>query len=352
MQTWRTWRALGVLLLCLLVLIAAASYAMGGAHTAGQNSIVQGINGLISSLGGSSDIMRTAGGSTVLVKSQQQSMEGINTLELAFTSDDLLITPTDDVQLSVEWYGDNSILPEETFSLTQTGDRISVQQLSRPGMVGFMSGFSRVEIRVPKTFAQNAEVATSSGDITLQNDFTFEKLRISASSGDVLLKGRVTTPEMSVKTSSGEIELVDHLYAEAFAAQSSSGDMEVSHLHAKQFDLQTSSGELDARLYSGSGSITASSGDVEIDLLDQLERADVSTSSGSVSIRVDKQLGYDFEAKTNSGDIEGSSGVDMNYRDERERSAYANGDGQGSARVKIDVSTSSGDVDLRHSSLQ
>lgn len=349
MRTGHTWRALGVLVACLAVLVGLSAYALAGVYVPGRDGgWIQAANGFLGDLlEGAGDQMRGANGKTVLVKSQQQSMVGIGELRVSFSSDDLVIIPTNEAVLTVDWYGDAAFLPEETFSMEQNGDQLLISQIRRPGLFGIMTGDQRVEVRVPVGFTDTAVYHTSSGDIRMEGDAGYDLLKLESSSGDVQAKGSLQAQRMTVSTSSGEVELSARVQAEEFEAKSSSGDMELDRLYVQHFDLQTTSGELNARIYGGSGQVSTSSGDVGIDLLEQVQAISVSTSSGSVQLAVNRALGYDFEASTSSGDIEGASGVRIHYRDDDQRQAYAAAGG--SPRVIIDVTTRSGDIELRHS---
>ncbi|MDF2510296.1 MAG: hypothetical protein K0S04_162 [Herbinix sp.] len=103
---------------------------------------------------------------------------------------------------------------------------------------------------------------------------------------------------LSVSTSSGVIDSDMALILKKFDASCSSGDIKMNEVTAEDINVSTSSGSITFKKAEGARSISSSSGDIEI----QAGAGDTQVSSTSGSIIIENVVGQ-LKAEASSGDI-------------------------------------------------
>ena len=139
-------------------------------------------------------------------------------------------------------------------------------------------------------------------------------------------------------TSSGKIDM-ENLVGKSFNISTSSGKLGLEDLQAQYINLASSSGKIELEDSIGKINISTSSGDVVLDNNKNSEDIKVSTSSGSVEIKLHEDANYSIKGTSSSGRY--TSNIDMDIvENEKGRFAATIGSGNGS----IDINTSSGNV--------
>ncbi|MFK7953529.1 MAG: DUF4097 domain-containing protein [Ekhidna sp.] len=158
-------------------------------------------------------------------------------------------------------------------------------------------GYNMKESRIDLTIMDGVslDIDNSSGDIKVAN-LRANESRIKATSGDITLRSVVAN--LKVETSSGDID-IDGLTGDS-RIESTSGDQKLTSTKGN-IETRASSGDIDVVEFNGLVEITATSGDIEIKR--GVGRLKVQTSSGSID-------GSGIELKGNanfratSGDVE------------------------------------------------
>ena len=122
-------------------------------------------------------------------------------------------------------------------------------------------------------------VSTASGDISC--DVVRGPLRINSASGDVTIQG--AEDSIRVQTVGGDVTL---------------------ERAPRGLTLKTTSGEIEVRSVSGRIRLASTSGDVDVRLASPVTAADIETTSGQLSVRLDPQVACALEATTTSGEID------------------------------------------------
>jgi len=143
--------------------------------------------------------------------------------------------------------------------------------------------------------ASSVRVVCTSGDVSL---FDTGAAQIRSVSGDLVAE-RSRGP-LSAETTSGDVRV--RRAADSLEASTESGDIEVDAA-PKGVHAGTTSGGIDVRRASGRIRLESASGDIGLGLSAPLERADVSTSSGDVEVKLPRTLGCALDLGSSNGDI-------------------------------------------------
>ena len=192
--------------------------------------------------------------------------------------------PVGDIEIETVDGGESTIVlrgPQKLLDATAVeliGDRLVVAHERKlfTGLFERIDGSLQVHARVPAR--SRVEIATASGDATLEGTFT--GLEVNTVSGDVRVKGELDG-DARVKSVSADVRLA-HV----------TGDLKV----------QTVSGDVDAESVDGSVNAKSVSGDVRVGSLRE-GTATVQSVSGDVELGVAAGTNVDVDATTASGDL-------------------------------------------------
>lgn len=153
------------------------------------------------------------------------------------------------------------------------------------------------------------------------------------------------TGELEVRGRSGNIENRDALQLKTFACDMTSGNLELRDVQAGELDVDLTSGNV---LYTGetlAGSVSATSGNIDLraDRLGGDLRIDV--SSGEVELELSADAAFLLEGKASSGDIDTDWEEDIYYLDSDRRNRIRGEIGNDPV-FKLEVSATSGDIDI------
>ena len=128
-----------------------------------------------------------------------------------------------------------------------------------------------------KDFSQ-ATLKSSTGDINIPNDYTFDNLNVEVSTGDVEINSNVKET-LNINSSTGSIKL---------------------NLNAKKINIESSTGSQTLRdVTSEEIKIKSSTGDIKFIDCDATTSIDIKTSTGDVTLTL--LSGKTFEAETSTG---------------------------------------------------
>src|SRR5262249_21982886 len=208
------------------------------------------------------------------MQEQAFSTPGPLRLEIKIRVGDVEIETTNGGESTIVLSGSQKLVDATTVELV--GDRLVVAH-ERKSFAGFFERFEgslHVHARVPAR--SRVEIATASGDATLEGTFT--GLEANTASGDVRVNGELDG-DARVKSVSGGVRLARV-----------TGDLKV----------QTVSGDVDADSVDGSVTIKSVSGDVRIGSLRE-GTATVQSVSGDVELGVAPGTNVDVDAATATG---------------------------------------------------
>lgn len=165
-------------------------------------------------------------------------------------------------------------------------------------------------------------------------------LLVDTGSGSVEVHGM--SGSLSVDTGSGGVEATD-VTGDEVAIDTGSGGVQVRGVQTRELTVDTGSGSVDLSGVSApSVVVDTGSGRVELELLTDVDRLDLDTGSGSVTVRAPGNLGGEVDISTGSGSIDLEFPVQVIGRMGRHQVRGTLGDGEGEIRID----TGSGGVKL------
>ncbi len=261
--------------------------------------------------------------------------DSFTNIEVAEISDEVIIKPSEDGEVRVEYYDYDEIVHE----VDVKGDTLTVKvndiHDGEPWWTWIQFGFdleriinnsdydTRTVIYLPEDSYGSLEVNTVSGEIEVPENYAFNDVAINTTSGSITC-GCTATGDIEIGTVSGEITFTS-VNADKFQASSTSGSVKLSNAKVSgAVTIDTVSGEIILKdVESGSLNTNSVSGDVMFTNL-TTDDVNIDTTSGEVSGTITGDHEYDVD--TVSGDISLPSDI------------------KGEAMVVI--STVSGDVDI------
>lgn len=212
-----------------------------------------------------------------LVYSETYNVEDVKSIDIDVTSSDINIVKSSDDNIKVEVY----TYSKDDAKLDLKDNRLSiVSKQTHSGFVLFGGG-NKVIVYVPDKYEGKFDIESTSGDVYSKLD---------------------TYNDYKIKLTSGDIEITN---LKSLEGQTTSGDVELGKV-TSYIDYKTTSGdyEIESIKLEKDSYISATSGDVEIE---EVENAYIETSvkSGDVKIeKNDRKAEYVLKIKTTSGDIE------------------------------------------------
>lgn len=260
------------------------------------------------------------GNANMIQKDEKVSLDNCNKIDFDFTSADIIVQTTDDSNLRVVQSASTKLAEDEKFTVSKDGNTILVTKRERVHVFSFGSWNEKMELYIPKNYAKDLNIHSSSGNITFNSDVTLNNITCTQSSGNLHIYSNINANEARIKASSGNIDI---------------GGLECS-----DYDINTSSGNINIDSLSGSGEAQASSGNIKIDYKDIKEYSSVEAHSGNVKLTAPKEISFEFDGECTSGDVDAN--FDLNYKNKRGNKASGK-IGNGPYK-KITARTTSGNI--------
>lgn len=220
-----------------------------------------------------------------------------------------LRVPSVNVRLTVE------LPPGLALELKSTSGDFQTSDLTGPQSLETTSG--DVELRGA---GAAVTVSTTSGDVTASG---LGAARVRSVSGDVNVEG--ARGPLDVHTSSGEI--VAGGAADSVRVASVSGDIQVDRA-PRGLDASSTSGDVTVTgPVNGTARVRTTSGDVELELGAGARRAEVSTISGEIAVRLAAGLKCDLTLTSTSGSLDADVPIQVRTMTRREVSGAVSGGG-------------------------
>ena len=232
------------------------------------------------------------------VENSQSWSEPAQKLEISTVSDNVLLRPSEDGKVRVDWkdtrYGYYEVsLERDTLEITY---RDTEQKLH----FDFGDAVPRtVAVYLPESDYESLLVATASGNFA-SSGFSFDKTKLTATSGEVGLENG-SFGEVKINTTSGNIVL-DCCEASTTEITATSGNVVLYDYDAAETKIVTTSGEVALGNGSfGEAKINTTSGDVVLDCFDASE-TEIETTSGDVIGTVSAPKGFFVQTVSGTAD--------------------------------------------------
>jgi len=218
------------------------------------------------------------------------------------TSEKLTVeTPTGDVRIeswdqnevSILVYGNSNAEEKLDFSFEKISSGVKVKAEKNSEWSSWGNSIKLTyKIKVPSNF--DADIRTSGGDIKLSN--TQGELMLKTSGGDITVRN--SGGDLVAKTSGGDVK-IDSFVGNS-ELQTSGGDVSVKSISGS-VDASTSGGDISLNVNSGETVAHTSGGDIEVNYSGENKGINLSTSGGSISVKLPDNFNADATLKTSGG---------------------------------------------------
>lgn len=174
----------------------------------------------------------------------------------------------------------------------------------------FSFGLTKREVKVylPNTMYDSVIINASTGNVIVNNEFTFNQLNIHVSTGNIESKAKVTG-EAEVVATTGKITLESDCYNLHVKATTGKVDITNSNIE-NNLEIEVSTGKVNLEnCLSNSLNITATTGDVNITSSDA-HTITIDTSTGDVTASFRTNKLFSVTSRTGDIDLPASSGSD------------------------------------------
>lgn len=300
-------------------------------------------------------------GEQKLVKEETAQLDGIQQIVFDCTNADLNVSVTDDKKMSLKQYAPEKYQKEMLFSVSKNGKELKVTQNYKNFFnFGFFFGnsYTRIDITLPQEYADVLTLKSVSGDVSVSGNLKLTNLKVQQTSGSFDTNGSISTEQFTCSSVSGDVKLLalqckeydisstsGSINAETIegsgSARSLSGNVKFSTVTGEKFDYSSTSGEVEVGTLVGYGYAHSVSGDVRIESCDLQGDIELSSTSGSVSVRIPENTSIDADLNTTSGDID--TDFKLDYSHNEKHCSGTSGDGP---YFKVKMGTVSGDIRL------
>lgn len=252
---------------------------------------------------GSNIIDGMFGKKTQINEEKNVSLQGVNTLSIKTVNPSIKITPTDENEIRVHFYGSvNGNRTDNKLETGVSGDTLSIEVTHKKPSFAIFDLASdenlKLDIYLPRKYSGNLQGSTVSGNLNISG------LRVA--------------------------DLV---------ASSNSGDVILNNLKAAKADITNTSGMIDSNGLVADTTIGNVSGEVKGSFKELASSISIKSTSGDTDLALPQSAGFKVNFQTVSGDFSSMFPEGPGSSDKKNVS-FTNGDG----RTNITVSSVSGSL--------
>lgn len=256
-------------------------------------------------------------------KQETIALDGIQNIRMDFSSENISITPVDDNQIKVVETCNKSLRESEKFTATSENGTLTISQGRGRFFIGIfgMNMNRKVELFIPRSYAGSLGLNLNSGNVVISDALTLKSFDSSLDSGNFEAGSLAVSEDAVITTDSGNVK--------------------IGGLTSKNYSLRVTSGNIRIDDLSGSGEIKGTSGNIRIDSLSISGIADVKTTSGNIEIVLPRDLSFEFEGYTASGNINTDFGI--MYESDKKHASGKVGSGP---YMKLSTEVTSGNINI------
>ena len=234
---------------------------------------------------------------------------GLRTVDVKVDADNVRVEPSDEADVCVRWWG---MAQDSQPVVTMDGHTLCVRRANPDVFKTFFSVFAKnggqIVIRVPRGYAADYALSTTSGDVLLAG-VDIDDAKVNSTSGDVRVEPDpgIRAKELSVTTVSGDVTV--SACAGDVAVNTVSGDQFVS-CDASRVDANGVSGDIHIEGACDEWEVSTVSGDAElICTVAPTRKIQLNTVSGDVHVTLPGDIrGFVAELSGMSGSIQNEFG--------------------------------------------
>ena len=293
---------------------------------------------------------RAVGKTIVLEESKSIDLANITKIVAKVGSTDVFVETTNDKMASISLRGKATGYKLNSKGVLKVEKKdneivfsIDHDALEKNSYFGFTSNDINIDVKIPNNYKKmNFEMLTGSGDLKI-SETSLENLVTRAGSGDIkIVKSMIG--KLDSAAGSGDVNIEKSTIGDV-NTRSGSGDLNIASSKIQSIDSSMSSGDASIANVDSKINLNTSSGDINVVSTGKLPNVAVRTSSGDVSIVLNKSSNFKVALTTNSGNISYFTSNKMNNVVQSKKSLSAVvGDSKNTGNVTI--GTSSGDIFL------
>ena len=269
-------------------------------------------------------------GELKLVHEQTVDAAAIQTINLDFGSADVEVYASEQGIVRVQQFSDTGLDEEEFFQMSSANGTISVVEGVPRTFLGLfrIHPYQMIKLYVPKAYAGNLGVKTSSGNVTFENEMNLQNVDLRLTSGDLRDEYAINASQLSLVVTSGNIDMVS-ITCQNYQVKSTSGDMRIdalegsgavnvtsgniriSSIKGASHYIQATSGTINIGNFSGAGSIHTSSGTITAGIVKLDGNLTVSATSGDIRLLAGPEASFNLLASCVSGSVRGNLGLSV-----------------------------------------
>lgn len=237
-------------------------------------------------------------------KEEKVSLEQIQDLKLNFTSADINLIVTDDTEFKVIQYSNRELSEKELFSINKSSSKIEVLE----GNLGARFSFNffnlyRVsyDIYIPKSYSENLEMKTVSGDIKILEELELKNVELATTSGDIDIPSNLKAKNVEIKAVSGDINL-GKIETQELTLETTSGDIEIETAE-NNVKAKSVSGDIEIENINGKLNAKTTSGNIKAYNFNITGETEINSTSGDVNFNIPETSNCKIETKTTSGNV-------------------------------------------------
>ncbi|GEK28633.1 DUF4097 family beta strand repeat-containing protein [Furfurilactobacillus siliginis] len=166
----------------------------------------------------------------------------------------------------------------------------------------------RTQLLIPTSFTGDLRLTSHSGSVRMTNFGTLGQVRVNLHSGSLQINGGHVL-DLDVDSHSGSVKFNQFIADGLLRLRVHSGIVRLNTVSVKEFDIQAKSGSIRGDQLTGSGSINASSGTVNLAFSALTGNLDTLAHSGTIKLAFAPDVFYNFDLEAKSGKVSGPAGA-------------------------------------------
>lgn len=160
----------------------------------------------------------------------------------------------------------------------------------------------KIDLYLAQDVINTLDIEDSTGDIKINEGFTFNNVFVNNSTGDIWFKSDVTS-DLNVVNSTGDIEIKDSNVNGSINIKTKTGDVELANINCDKLDVKVTTGdiELENVIAINDFNINGSTGDVDFD---EVDAANIYVTMSTGDVKGTLLSNKIFIAKSNTGKID------------------------------------------------
>lgn len=256
--------------------------------------------------------------------------DSFNKIDVDIVTADLTFKPSEDdkakvVSVEKEKIHHTAKVSNNTLQIREQDDRKFYEK-----WFGFVSKM-KVTVYLPETTYEELKIDITTGNILVEDSFTFEKQNIKSTTGDLKFEN-VSGKSADIKITTGNVTLNNYKLENSLNCDTTSGDYTFNDVQCEKVTLHTTSGKyiLNDLIVTGA--------------LDP-DRPNLDISGTSSDITFKNCDAHNIKVKTTSGDIKGNFLTEKNI-DAKTTTGNSKVDSNSMAADKCYIRTTTGDIDI------